>query len=169
MIDQQYKQDNERLQEIIAALMDEATLKTKLEVESLRKIYNANLEKLIDECNFLETDRNNKASQLEKCLRIKKQLEQEIENVNSFPFRLKLIAYGNLFLINFLKLSNENIKNSYKDNAIVEDLHKRLCVIERDKDQALIRLESKENELKKLINLLVLLLYLKSSLSFFIN
>jgi vacuolar-type H+-ATPase subunit I/STV1 len=102
MIDQQYKQDNERLQEIIAALMDEATLKTKLEVESLRKIYNANLEKLIDECNFLETDRNNKASQLEKCLRIKKQLEQEIENVNSFPFRLKLIAYGNLFLINFL-------------------------------------------------------------------
>ena len=84
MIDQQYKQDNERLQEIIAALMDEATLKTKLEVESLRKIYNANLEKLIDECNFLETDRNNKASQLEKCLRVKKQLEQEIENVNSF-------------------------------------------------------------------------------------
>ena len=84
MIDQQYKQDNERLQEIIAALMDEATLKTKLEVESLRKIYNANLEKLIDECNFLETDRNNKASHLEKCLRVKKQLEQEIENVNSF-------------------------------------------------------------------------------------
>ena len=83
MIDQQYKQDNERLQEIIAALMDEATLKTKLEVESLRKIYNANLEKLIDECNFLETDRNNKASQLEKCLRVKKQLEQEIENVNN--------------------------------------------------------------------------------------
>jgi len=100
MIDQQYKQDNERLQEIIAALMDEATLKTKLEVESLRKIYNANLEKLIDECNFLETDRNNKASQLEKCLRVKKQLEQEIENVNSFPFHLKLIAYRNLFLIN---------------------------------------------------------------------
>jgi hypothetical protein len=93
MIDQQYKQDNERLQEIIAALMDEATLKTKLEVESLRKIYNANLEKLIDECNFLETDRNNKASQLEKCLRVKKQLEQEIENVNSVPFHLKLIAY----------------------------------------------------------------------------
>ena len=100
MIDQQYKQDNERLQDIIAALMDEATLKTKLEVESLRKIYNANLEKLIDECNFLETDRNNKASQLEKCLRVKKQLEQEIENVNSVPFHLKLIAYRNLFLIN---------------------------------------------------------------------
>ena len=81
MIDQQYKQDNERLQDIIAALMDEATLKTKFEVESLRKIYNTNLEKLIDECSFLETDRNNKASQLEKCLRAKKALEQEIENV----------------------------------------------------------------------------------------
>ena len=94
MIDQQYKQDNERLQEIIAALMDEATLKTKLEVESLRKIYNANLEKLIDECNFLETDRNNKASQLEKCLRVKKQLEQEIENVNSFlsPFEINCLS-----------------------------------------------------------------------------
>ena len=65
-----------------------------------------------------------------------------------------------------MKLSNENIKNSHKDNAIVEDLHKRLCVIERDKDQALIRLESKENELKKLINLLVLFFYKFESLNF---
>ena len=78
----------------------DATLKTKLEVESLRKIYNANLEKLIDECNFLETDRNNKASQLEKCLRVKKQLEQEIENVNSFlsPFEINCFPKNNPFL-----------------------------------------------------------------------
>ena len=86
MIDQQYKQDNERLQEIIAALMDEAALKTKFEVESLRKIYNTNLEKLIDEVSFLESDRNNKTNQLDKCLRAKKALEQEIENVNIVLF-----------------------------------------------------------------------------------
>ena len=35
--------------------MDEAALKTKQEVESLRKLYNANLEKLIEECNAIET------------------------------------------------------------------------------------------------------------------
>jgi hypothetical protein len=35
--------------------MDDAANKTKQEVESLKRIYNANIEKLIEECSNLET------------------------------------------------------------------------------------------------------------------
>ncbi len=54
-LEQKQKQDHDKLHEIIGELMNEAALKTKQEVESLRKIYNANIEKLIEECNILET------------------------------------------------------------------------------------------------------------------
>ncbi len=54
-LEQKQKQDHDKLHEIIGDLMNEAAVKTKQEVESLRKIYNANIEKLIEECNILET------------------------------------------------------------------------------------------------------------------
>lgn len=66
------------------------------------------------------------AAQLEKALRVRKSLEQEVE-----------------------KMSIENLRNSSRDNASYEEVHKRLCVIEREKEQALIKLESKETELRK--------------------
>ncbi|CAF1158735.1 unnamed protein product, partial [Brachionus calyciflorus] len=55
MIEIQAREEHERLHNTISELMDEAANKTRLEVESLRKLYNSNLEKLIEECNTLET------------------------------------------------------------------------------------------------------------------
>jgi hypothetical protein len=46
-------EDHEKLHTIIGELMDEAANKTRKEIESLRKIYNTNIEKLIEECGFL--------------------------------------------------------------------------------------------------------------------
>ena len=54
-MEQKQKLDHDKLHDIIAELMNEAASKTKQEVETLRKIYNANLEKLIEECSLLET------------------------------------------------------------------------------------------------------------------
>jgi hypothetical protein len=68
---------------------------------------------------------------LEKALRAKRQLEQEIE-----------------------KMANESIRANFKDNASYEDLHKRYCNVEKEKDQALIKLEAKDSELKKFQSLL---------------
>lgn len=62
MIEIQAREEHERLHNTISELMDEAANKTRQEVESLRKMYNANLEKLIEECNSLETVRNFLAS-----------------------------------------------------------------------------------------------------------
>ena len=57
MIEIQAREEHERLHNTISELMDEAANKTRQEVESLRKLYNSNLEKLIEECNTLETVR----------------------------------------------------------------------------------------------------------------
>ncbi len=63
-------------------------------------------------------------------MRTKKSLEKEIE-----------------------KMANENIRLNNKENIAYEDLHKRLCQIEKERDQALIKLDSKDNEFKKLQNM----------------
>lgn len=52
--EQQSKKEIERLNAAIAELMEEAALKTRQEVDNLKKLYNANLEKLINECSILE-------------------------------------------------------------------------------------------------------------------
>ena len=47
-------EDHDKLHDAISALMTEAEIKTKNEVDALRKMYNNNIEKLIEECSFLE-------------------------------------------------------------------------------------------------------------------
>ena len=54
-MDQKHKEEHDKLHSVISELMDEAANKTKQEVDSLKRIYNANLEKLIEECNSLES------------------------------------------------------------------------------------------------------------------
>lgn len=48
-----------------------------------------------------------------------------------------------------IKISNENIRMNNKENLMQEDLHRRLCIMEKEKDQALVELEAKKMELKK--------------------
>ena len=60
-------------------------------------------------------------------MRSKKSLEQEIE-----------------------KLTTENIRITNKENSMYEDLHRRFCLSERERDDALKRLDQKENELNSL-------------------
>jgi ElaB/YqjD/DUF883 family membrane-anchored ribosome-binding protein len=48
------REEHEKLHNAIGELMDEAAAKARQEIESLRKIYNTNLEKLIEECSSLE-------------------------------------------------------------------------------------------------------------------
>ncbi len=54
LLEQQHREDHERMHLAIADLMKDAANKTKQEIEALKKIYNINLEKLIGEYNILE-------------------------------------------------------------------------------------------------------------------
>lgn len=49
-----------------------------------------------------------------------------------------------------IKLTNDHLRLSSKENSSYEDLHRRMCSAEREKEQALSRLDAKEAELKKL-------------------
>ncbi len=53
-MDLKSKEEHEKFQHVISELMNEATKRTKEEVDALKKMYNTNLEKLIEECGFLE-------------------------------------------------------------------------------------------------------------------
>lgn len=54
MLEQQHKEDHERMHKAIGELMKEAAVKTKQEIEALKRIYNTNMEKLIGEYSLLE-------------------------------------------------------------------------------------------------------------------
>ena len=52
--EQQSRCEIDKLNSAIGELMEEAAVKTRQEVDSLKKLYNSNLEKLITECSMLE-------------------------------------------------------------------------------------------------------------------
>lgn len=81
LVEDKNRADNVHLNRAIEELMEEAALKTQKEVQELKKVYNANLEKLMNECQVLETDQSSRECQLEKVMRAKKSLEVELEKV----------------------------------------------------------------------------------------
>jgi len=52
--EQQSRCEIDKLNSAIGEIMEEAAVKTRQEVDSLKKLYNSNLEKLISECSMLE-------------------------------------------------------------------------------------------------------------------
>ncbi|RMZ95770.1 sodium channel and clathrin linker 1-like [Brachionus plicatilis] len=81
----------------------------------------------IKNSRFGYTERNNLGAQVEKLMRAKKNLEIELE-----------------------KASMESLQLNNRENSSYEDIYRRFCAIEREKEQALLKLENKESELKKL-------------------
>ncbi len=47
------------------------------------------------------------------------------------------------------EMSNENIRATSKDNTAYEELYKRMCTCERERDDFYNKLEAKEAEIKK--------------------
>ena len=58
LLDKRNEDDHNRMHAILNELMEEAAQKTKKEIESLKAIYNRNIEKMIDDCSMLESVRN---------------------------------------------------------------------------------------------------------------
>lgn len=75
-------------------------------------------------------ERNSLAVQLDKCNRARRVLEQEVE-----------------------RITNDHVRTSTVDNLSHEEFHRRFCAMERERDMALTKLESKDTELKKIQSL----------------
>lgn len=89
--------------------------------------------------------------QLEKALRNKKSLEAELEKVKVFFFFKFIFLFWcfNHFIF-YIQVNNENIRAANRENSSYDDLHRRYCTVEREKDEVSSKLENKETELKQL-------------------
>ncbi|XP_013399684.1 sodium channel and clathrin linker 1-like [Lingula anatina] len=125
--EQQQTEENQRLQDQMSKLIDEAGLRTKKEVENIRKQCNNNIAKLMEELQNMEMDNSEKQAQLERAIREKRAVESELE-----------------------KLYQEGLVMGSKEQANYEELNKRACQAETLRDEAVIKLESLQGNVKRM-------------------
>ncbi|PIK61194.1 putative sodium channel and clathrin linker 1 isoform X2 [Apostichopus japonicus] len=73
----------ERLQQVMENLLNEAGKRTRQEVDTVRKQCNMNIAKLMDEIQALENETGQKQAEIERLLREKRAVEEELENLTS--------------------------------------------------------------------------------------
>ncbi|XP_070552696.1 sodium channel and clathrin linker 1-like isoform X2 [Ptychodera flava] len=121
--EQQKAGELQRIQDVMNKLINEAGLRTKQEVENVRKQYNNNISKLMDEIHAMEMENAEKQAQMERAIREKRSVEQELEKV----YREGLTQAGS---------------NAY------QDLQGRLINAERAKDEATMKAQSLDKKVR---------------------
>ncbi|KAM9086792.1 sodium channel and clathrin linker 1 isoform 4-T5 [Megaptera novaeangliae] len=125
-----YELENKKYEAIVRArnsmqLLEEANLQ-KNQVANTRKQYNVQISRLTEELSALQMECAEKQGQIERAIREKKAVEEELE---------KIYLEGRI---------NEN------DYRKLEEMHQRCLVAERSKDDLQLRLKTAENKIKQL-------------------
>ncbi|XP_074649258.1 sodium channel and clathrin linker 1-like isoform X2 [Tubulanus polymorphus] len=115
-----------KLQDTINKLVDEAGIRTKEEVENVRRQYNTNIEKLTEEIYRLEMENTEKQVQMERAVREKKSIEAELE-----------------------KIYREGLVKGTKEASVFDELNSRMFSAERERDELRIKHEALENKQKR--------------------
>ncbi|CAF1444902.1 unnamed protein product, partial [Didymodactylos carnosus] len=123
--ERQGKEDHDRLHRTIDELIEQAANKTKIAVEQVRQQYNQNLEKLMQEYTQMESELEHKQAEFEKCLRAKRLAEEELD-----------------------KALQERRRQIENNSYVNEDLAKRCFNGERERDDALTKLEQLQHSQK---------------------
>ncbi|XP_053072947.1 sodium channel and clathrin linker 1 isoform X4 [Acinonyx jubatus] len=124
--EKQKEEDIEKMKETVSRLMQDVTLRTRKEVASTRKQYNVQISRLTEELSALQMECAEKQSQIERAIREKKAVEEELE-----------------------KIYHEGRVNE-SDYRKLEEMHQRCLVAERSKDDLQLRLKTAENKIKQL-------------------
>lgn len=106
--------------------MKDASLRTRTAIINTRKQYNIQISQLTEELSALQMECAEKQDQIERAIREKKAVEEELE---------KIYREGRI---------NEN------DYRKLEEMHQRCLVAERSKDDLQLRLKTAENKIKQL-------------------
>uniref|UniRef100_A0A8I3PN60 Sodium channel and clathrin linker 1 n=2 Tax=Canis lupus familiaris TaxID=9615 RepID=A0A8I3PN60_CANLF len=122
--------ENEKYEAIVRArnsmqLLEEANLQ-KNQVANTRKQYSVQISRLTEELSALQMECAEKQSQIERAIREKKAVEEELE-----------------------KIYHEGKVNE-SDYRKLEEMHQRCLVAERCKDDLQLRLKTAENKIKQL-------------------
>lgn len=124
--EKQKEEDIEKMKESFSRIVQESAIRTRKEVENTRKQYNIQISRLAAELSALQTECAEKQGQIERAIREKRAVEEELE---------KIYHEGRI---------NES------DYRKLEEMHQRCLVADRSKDDLQLRLRTAENKLKQL-------------------
>ncbi|XP_062055072.1 sodium channel and clathrin linker 1 [Lepus europaeus] len=124
--EKQKEEDIEKMKGTISRLLQDAALRTSKEVTNTKKQYNVQISRLTEEISALQMECAEKQSQIERVIKGKKAVEEELE---------KIYREGRV---------NES------DYRKLEEMHQRCLVAERSRDDLQLRLKRAENRLKQL-------------------
>ncbi|XP_050802409.1 sodium channel and clathrin linker 1 isoform X1 [Gopherus flavomarginatus] len=116
----------ENMKEAISQLVQDAAARTRKEVENARKHYNIQISRLTEELSALQMECGDKQSQIERAIREKRAVEEELE-----------------------KIYREGRGSEY-DYRKLEELHQRCLIAERTKDDLQLCLQAARNKIKQL-------------------
>ncbi|KAB0361097.1 hypothetical protein FD754_005253 [Muntiacus muntjak] len=124
--DKQKQEEIEKMKETVSQIVQDAAVRTKKVIVNTRKQYNVQISQLTEELSALQMQCAEKQDQIERAIREKKAVEEELE---------KIYREGRI---------NEN------DYRKLEEMHQRCLVAERSKDDLQLRLKTAENKIKQL-------------------
>nr|KAF6402387.1 sodium channel and clathrin linker 1 [Rousettus aegyptiacus] len=124
--EKQKEEEIEKMKEKISQLIQDAVIRTRKEVANTRKQYNVQIFRLSEELLALQMECAEKQGQIERTVREKKAVEEELE-----------------------KVYHEGRVNG-SDCRKLEEMHQRCLVAERSNDDLQLRLKTAENKIKQL-------------------
>ncbi|KAM9237742.1 sodium channel and clathrin linker 1 isoform 4-T4 [Dugong dugon] len=124
--EKQKEEDIEKMKETVSRLVQDAAIRTRKEVANTRKQYNVQISRLTEELSALQMECAEKQGQIERAIREKKAVEEELE---------KIYREG---------------RGNESDYRKLEEMHQRCLVSERSKDDLQLRLKTAENRIKQL-------------------
>ncbi|KAJ8354396.1 hypothetical protein SKAU_G00219630 [Synaphobranchus kaupii] len=124
--EKQKSEELEKLKEAIKQLIQDAAVRTRKEVENVRKQCNVQIQRMAEELSALQLECADKASQIERTSRERKAVEEELE---------KVYREG---------------RGGEPEYRKIDSLHQRCLNAERSKDELHITLQSTQNRMKKL-------------------
>ncbi|KAL4679022.1 hypothetical protein H8959_008672 [Pygathrix nigripes] len=124
--EKQKEEDIEKMKETVSRFVQDATKRTKKEVANTKKQYSIQISRLTDELSALQMECTEKQGQIERVIKEKKAVEEELE---------KIYREG---------------RGNESDYRKLEEMHQRFLVSERSKDDLQLRLTRAENRIKQL-------------------
>lgn len=127
MLNEKQKDEKiENMKEAFSQLLQEVATRTKKEVENERKRNNIQISRLTEELTALAVECGEKQSQIERAVRERKAVEEELE---------KMYQDG---------------RGNESDHKKLEELHQRCLIAERAKDDLQLSLQTAQNKIRQL-------------------
>ncbi|XP_070613812.1 sodium channel and clathrin linker 1 isoform X2 [Erythrolamprus reginae] len=126
LLEKQKEEEIENMEQAVSQMLQDGALRTRKEVENERKRYNIQISRLIEEIAALQMECGEKQNQVERAIREKRAVEEELE---------KVYCEG---------------RGNQADYRKLEELYQRCLNAERIKDDLHLSLQTAQNKIKQL-------------------